>query len=114
MSACRPWRNAPKRWRRSWASSRRWRKPRLRTSAVAMRTSGTSDSSADGLIEHAYRLLALAKALGAEEAEVFGICGRSVDVDLRKSEVELASESFHRGLGLRAVVRGAVGFSSTS
>jgi len=28
--------------------------------------------------------------------------------------VELASESFHRGLGLRAVVAGAVGFSSTS
>ncbi len=79
-----------------------------------MRTSGTSDSSADGLIEHAYRLLAQALAKGVEEAEVFGICGRSVDVDLRKSVVELASESFHRGLGLRAVVRGAVGFSSTS
>jgi PmbA protein len=68
----------------------------------------------DGLIKHANRLLALAEAEGAEEAEVFGICGRSADVDLRKSEVELASESFHRGLGLRAVVRGAVGFSSTS
>jgi PmbA protein len=79
-----------------------------------MRTSGISDSSVDGLIDHAYRLLALAKAEGAEEAEVFGICGRSADVDLRKSEVELASESFHRGLGLRATVRGAVGFSSTS
>lgn len=81
-----------------------------------MRTSGISDSSisVDGLIEHAHKLLALAAAEGAEEAEVFGICGRSADVDLRKSEVELASESFHRGLGLRAVVRGAVGFSSTS
>jgi PmbA protein len=40
--------------------------------------------------------------------------GRSVDVDLRKGSVEMASESFHRGLGLRAVVKGAVGFSSTS
>lgn len=79
-----------------------------------MRTSGISDSSADGLIEHAHRLLAKALAEGAEEAEVFGVCGRSVDVDLRKSEIELASESFHQGLGLRAVVRGAVGFSSTS
>lgn len=83
-------------------------------SAVAMRTSGISDSSVDGLIEQAHRLLAIAEAEGAEEAEVFGVCGRSADVDLRKSEIELASESFHRGLGLRATVRGAVGFSSTS
>jgi hypothetical protein len=83
-------------------------------SAVAMRTSGISDSSVDGLIKQAHRLLAIAEAEGAEEAEVFGVCGRSADVDLRKSEIELASESFHRGLGLRATVRGAVGFSSTS
>ncbi len=81
-----------------------------------MRTSGISDSSrlVDGLFEHARRLLALAEAEGAMEAEVFGVCGRSADVDLRRVEVELASESFHQGLGLRAVVFGAVGFSSTS
>lgn len=58
--------------------------------------------------------MALAERAGAEEAEVFGMAGRSVDVDLRKDQIELASESFHQGLGLRAVVRGAVGFSSTS
>ncbi|HUI40006.1 MAG TPA: TldD/PmbA family protein [Methanothrix sp.] len=75
-----------------------------------MRISGTSDS----LIEHAHRLLALAQREGAEEAEVFGICGRSADVDLRRDSVELVSESFHCGLGLRAVLKGAVGFSSTS
>jgi PmbA protein len=79
-------------------------------SAGATRISGTSDS----LIEYARQLLATAKRLGADEAEVYGMAGRSVDVDLRKDQVELASESFHRGLGLRAVVRGAVGFSSTS
>lgn len=82
-----------------------------------MRTSGISDKLdgfCEGLIEHAHSLLAKAKSEGAEEAEVFGICGRSVDVDLRKSDIELASESIHCGLGLRAVVRGAVGFSSTS
>lgn len=78
--------------------------------AEAMRISGTSDE----LIDHARRLLALAEREGAEESEVFGVSGRSVDVDLRKKEIELASESFHRGLGLRAVVNGAVGFSSTS
>jgi PmbA protein len=58
--------------------------------------------------------LALAERAGAKEAEVFGMAGRSVDVDLRKDQIELASESFHQGLGLRAVVHGAVGFSSTS
>ncbi|VVB64102.1 Zinc metalloprotease TldD [uncultured archaeon] len=56
----------------------------------------------------------MAERAGAKEAEVFGTAGRSVDVDLRKNQIELASESFHQGLGLRAVVRGAVGFSSTS
>jgi PmbA protein len=66
------------------------------------------------MIEHARRLLSLAEQAGSEEAEVFGMAGRSVDVNLRKDQVELASESFHRGLGLRTVVRGAVGFSSTS
>ena len=40
--------------------------------------------------------------------------GRSVDVDLRRENVEMASESYHHGLGLRAVVNGAVGFSSSS
>lgn len=82
----------------------------MRTSGISDRFDGLSES----LLEHAHRLLAKALAVGAEEAEVFGICGRSVDVDLRKSEIELASESIHCGLGLRAVVRGAVGFSSTS
>lgn len=72
-----------------------------------------SDTSAS-LMECAHHLLALAKREGAKEAEVFGAIGRSVDVDLRKSTVELASESIHRGLGIRAVVNGAVGFSSTS
>jgi PmbA protein len=79
-------------------------------SAEAMRISGISDN----LMEHARALLAEAEREGAKEAEVVGVIGRSVDVDLRKDEIELASESFHRGLGLRAVVNGAVGFSSTS
>ncbi|MGB3921474.1 PmbA/TldA family metallopeptidase, partial [Methanothrix sp.] len=75
-----------------------------------MRISGTSDS----LIELARRLLNLALKQGAEEAEVYGMVGRSVDVDLRREYVEMASESYHSGLGLRAVVDGAVGFSSSS
>ncbi len=68
----------------------------------------------DDLGKSARKLLGLAARAGADEAEVFGLAGRSVDVDLRKGDVELASESFRQGLGLRAVVKGAVGFSSTS
>jgi PmbA protein len=68
----------------------------------------------EDLFERARRLLALAEKAGAEEAEVFGSVAKSVDVDLRKDQVEMASESRDRGLGLRAVVGGAVGFSSTS
>ncbi len=75
-----------------------------------MKTSDISDS----LREYAHQLIALALREGAAEAEVYGMVGRSVDADLRKGSVEMASESFHRGLGLRAVVNGAVGFSSTS
>ena len=66
------------------------------------------------LFESARRLLALAERAGAEEAEVFGSVAKAVDVDLRKDQVEMASEIRDRGLGLRAIVRGAVGFSATS
>lgn len=75
-----------------------------------MRTSDTLDS----ILSKARELLSIAEQEGAEEAEVYGTMGRSVDVDLRRDSVELASESFHMGLGLRAVVSGAVGFSCTS
>lgn len=68
----------------------------------------------EDLFEGARQLLLLAEKAGAEEAEVFGLMVRSVDVDLRRDRVEMASESLSRGLGLRAVLRGAVGFSSTS
>jgi len=78
-----------------------------------MKISGTSDSI-DALLDYGHKLLSQALREGAEQAEVYGMMGRSVDIDLRKDAVELASESFHRGLGLRAVVAGGVGFSSTS
>lgn len=78
-----------------------------------MKISDTSDSI-DALLDAGHKLLSLALQEGAEQAEVYGMIGRSVDIDLRRDAVELASESFHRGLGLRAVVAGGVGFSSTS
>jgi len=80
---------------------------------AGMRISDTLDSLED-LIAHAQELISYARLEGADEAEVYGIAGRSVDIDLRRDVVELASESHHSGLGLRAVVAGAVGFSSTS
>lgn len=69
---------------------------------------------AEDLLGLANRLISLAHRVGAEEAEVFGVTSRSLNVDLRKDVVEMACESYNRGLGLRAVVNGAVGFSSTS
>ena len=68
----------------------------------------------EDLRESGRRLLTLAEKAGAQEAEVFGLESRSIDVDLRRDRAEMASESLSRGLGLRAVVKGAVGFSSTS
>ncbi|MFZ2473050.1 MAG: TldD/PmbA family protein [Methanothrix sp.] len=78
-----------------------------------MKISDISDSI-DTLLNYGHELLSQALHEGAEQAEVYGVMGRSVDIDLRKDVVELASESFHRGLGLRAVIAGGVGFSSTS
>ncbi len=87
--------------------------------AEATRISGTSYNQANGsqsnsLVEYAHQLLSLSLAAGAQEAEVFGMEGRSAEANLRKDKVEMASQSIHWGLGLRAVVRGAVGFSGTS
>jgi PmbA protein len=81
---------------------------------AGMKISDTLDDSSKQLLAYAHELISLAMAEGAEEAEVYGMSGRSVHIDLRKDAVELASQSSHRGLGLRAVVAGAVGFSSTS
>jgi PmbA protein len=78
-----------------------------------MKISDTSDSL-DALLNYGHKLISLALQEGAEQAEVYGMIGRSVDIDLRRDAVELASESFHRGLGLRAAIAGGVGFSSTS
>jgi PmbA protein len=78
-----------------------------------MKISDTSDSL-NALLDYGHKLISLALQEGAQQAEVYGMIGRSVDIDLRRDAVELASESFHRGLGLRAVIAGGVGFSSTS
>jgi len=55
-----------------------------------------------------------AKRSGADEVEVFGLMASSVNVDIQLDRIDLARESFSRGIGVKAVVNGAVGFSSTN
>ncbi|MDY6966530.1 MAG: TldD/PmbA family protein [Halobacteriota archaeon] len=51
---------------------------------------------------------------GAGELEVFCISGRSTNIEITKDEVSLARESFERGVGVRVLTDGTIGFSSTS
>jgi PmbA protein len=55
-----------------------------------------------------------AELSGADEVEVFGLIASSVNVDIQLDRIDLARESFSRGIGVKAVVNGAVGFSSTN
>ncbi|MEM2925287.1 MAG: TldD/PmbA family protein [Methanocellales archaeon] len=50
----------------------------------------------------------------AEEIEIFYSSGRVITVETLKDEIESARESYIQGLGIRAVYKGAVGFSSTN
>lgn len=66
------------------------------------------------IFDLAYKALELTKKAGADEAEVFCVKGRSITIDVRKDELDLAKESLASGMGIRAIVKGAVGFSSTN
>lgn len=55
-----------------------------------------------------------AERAGADEVEVFHVDGRVVSIEIKRDEVSLAEESIIRGMGIRAAVDGAVGFSSTN
>ncbi len=62
----------------------------------------------------AYKALDYAEKAGAHEAEVYFVEGRSISIDIRKDTIELAKESLVSGIGIRAIVNGAIGFSSTN
>ncbi len=62
----------------------------------------------------AEKALHIAQQAGADEVEVFGLTSRGVHVDIQMDKVDLAKESHTQGLGIKAVVNGAVGFSSTN
>lgn len=57
---------------------------------------------------------AISAAKAADEVEVFATKGRSISVETHKDSINLAKESVFHGMGIRAVVNGAVGFASTN
>ncbi|VVB94811.1 Zinc metalloprotease TldD [uncultured archaeon] len=66
------------------------------------------------IFEIARRALLLTKKAGADEAEIYCVKGRSVSIDIHRDVIDLAKESMVSGIGIRAIVKGAVGFSSTN
>jgi len=66
------------------------------------------------IFNNAYKALEFAKNEGADEVEVYCIKGRSISIDIHRDVIDLAKESLVSGIGIRAIVKGAVGFSSTN
>ena len=58
--------------------------------------------------------LALAKRAGADEVEVYAVSTRSIGIEIKRDTIELALEGIVQGLGIRAIVNGAVGYASTN
>ncbi|MEA1894420.1 MAG: TldD/PmbA family protein [Euryarchaeota archaeon] len=66
------------------------------------------------MISLASQAIEQAHSSGADEVEAYCIADRSVSINTKLEHIEYAGESFARGVGIRAVVSGAVGFSSTN
>ncbi|MGP8320128.1 MAG: TldD/PmbA family protein [Methanosarcinaceae archaeon] len=66
------------------------------------------------MYEIAQRALALAMKNGADEADIYYMNSHSTSADIRKNVIEGAKEQFAEGIGIRAIVDGAVGFASTN
>ncbi|MDW7731686.1 MAG: TldD/PmbA family protein [Methanolobus sp.] len=66
------------------------------------------------MYELAKKGLKAATDFGADEAEIFIMEDHKTSVDIRKGEIEGAKENISQGLGIRAIVNGAVGFASTN
>ncbi len=58
--------------------------------------------------------LRLGERAGADEVEVYAVSNRSIEIEIKRDTIELARESLVHGVGIRAVVDGAVGFASTN
>ncbi|MCE8424146.1 MAG: TldD/PmbA family protein [Candidatus Methanoperedens sp.] len=66
------------------------------------------------MFDIAHKALEYTKKSGADEVEIFCIKGRSISVEVQRDEIDLAKESLLSGIGIRAIMNGAVGFSSTN
>ena len=66
------------------------------------------------MYELAEKALKMAEQAGAEEAEIYYAANHSTSVNFKKDALESAKDRFSEGLGIRAIVNGAVGFSSTN
>jgi len=62
----------------------------------------------------ARRALNAALRAGADEAEVYLVKSEVTSIDIRKGVIEGSKENINQGMGIRAVVNGAVGFASTN
>ncbi|MCQ1536357.1 TldD/PmbA family protein [Methanosarcina sp. KYL-1] len=66
------------------------------------------------MYELAKKALDLAEKAGAEEAEVYYVSNHSTGVNFKKDALESAKDRLSEGIGVRAIVNGAVGFASTN
>jgi len=66
------------------------------------------------MYELARKALKLAEKAGAEEAEIYYAANHSTGVNFKKDAIEHAKDRFSEGIGIRAIVNGAVGFASTN
>lgn len=66
------------------------------------------------MYELAKKALKLAEKAGAQEAEIYYLANHSTGVNFKKDMLESANDHFSEGIGVRAIVNGAVGFASTN
>ncbi|CAG1005126.1 MAG: TldD/PmbA family protein [Candidatus Methanoperedens sp.] len=66
------------------------------------------------IFDNAHKALEFAQKEGADEVEIYCVKGRSISIDIHRDVIDLAKESLISGIGIRAIVKGAVGFSSTN
>ncbi len=66
------------------------------------------------MIDRAKKLVDLALKLGASEAEVYASSGKVVNVETVRGDLGYAEEGISEGLGVRVIVGGAEGYSSSN
>ncbi|MFP4654429.1 MAG: TldD/PmbA family protein [Methanohalobium sp.] len=66
------------------------------------------------MYDMARKAIKLAEKQGAEEAEVYVLDNHSTSADIRKNVVDSSNENYTKGIGIRAIINGAVGFASTN